>query len=97
MYGLNVSLGGHVHRPERQGSKLEINGTKHSLPLQCGKGGQKPFAQFRQVGGLNYPLFIPFISKSDFSVLLEEISTTNMQSNTDTDTKKQLPAKPTGR
>lgn len=45
MYGLNVSLGGHVHRPERHGSKLEISGTKHSLPVLCGVGRQKPFAQ----------------------------------------------------
>jgi hypothetical protein len=44
VYGLNVSLGGHVQRLECQGSKLEINGTKHSPSLLCNEARQKAFA-----------------------------------------------------
>ena len=41
MYGLKDSLDGHVHRPERQGSKREISGTEHSLSLLMAVYGRK--------------------------------------------------------
>ena len=34
-----------MQRPERQGSKLEISGTKHPLPILCDVGRQKVFAE----------------------------------------------------
>jgi hypothetical protein len=41
VYGLKLILGGHVQRPERQGSKREISGTEHSLSILMDGYGRK--------------------------------------------------------
>ena len=85
-----------MHRPERQGSKLEISGTRHSLPYYAGWADKNHSHKFTKFLVRN-KVWVLYISGSKFLLLLVVLSTTNLQPNTDVDAKKKLPAKPAGR